>query len=120
MLLEIKSYGQSETAPYVFLTSCVASTAELIDELNEKAEDATLEEVAFNCELAHFKKILGYSTRVGDGLLTLEDDWHVTYRRSFYRGVPCYYIQHSGIEYIWINRHMWRAESAKEKTNGNP
>lgn len=31
----------------------------------------------------------------------IKDDWAVGFWRSEYRGKPCYYITHSGIEYIW-------------------
>jgi hypothetical protein len=32
----------------------------------------------------------------------IKDDWAVSFHSSTYRGRRCYYIQHSGIEYIWI------------------
>jgi hypothetical protein len=32
----------------------------------------------------------------------IKDDWAVGFFRSRYRGKRCYYISHSGIEYIFI------------------
>ena len=103
MLAGIKAAGQSKSKPYVFLTSCVDAVGEDIDALVRDSEDATLAEVKHNCDIDAFKRTLGYSMVTGDDLLTLEDDWHVGYARSVYRGIACYFINHSGIEYIWVN-----------------
>lgn len=34
--------------------------------------------------------------------LTLRKDWAVSYYKSTYDGVPCYYVDHSAIEYIFV------------------
>lgn len=104
-LLELKARDQNPYKPYVFLTSCVASTAEDIDAMTRKAYDATFDEVAHNCDLTQFAAVMGY----GDGLELVEDQT-VGYFRSFYKGVSCYYVDHSRIEYIWVNARSWKAE----------
>jgi len=104
-LLELKARDQHPDKPYVFLTSCVASTAEDIDEMTEMAADCTFDEVAFNCNLEEFADVMGYDIE-----LQLVEDQTVGYFRSFYKGVPCYYVDHSRIEYIWVNARSWKAE----------
>ena len=42
-----------------------------------------------------------YDTGSERGGLRLKDDWHVGYFKSTYDGKPCYYIDHSRIEYIF-------------------
>jgi len=32
----------------------------------------------------------------------IKDDWAVSFCKSKYKGKPCYYIVHSGIEYIFL------------------
>ncbi|ABM97162.1 hypothetical protein [Methylibium petroleiphilum] len=34
--------------------------------------------------------------------LHLKDDYHVGYKRSTWRGHPCYYLDHSRIEHIFV------------------
>jgi hypothetical protein len=34
----------------------------------------------------------------------LKDDWAVSFWSGRYRGERCYYVAHSGIEYIWTKR----------------
>ncbi len=36
------------------------------------------------------------------GGLTLKNDWHVSYHRSKFGEKRCYFLQHSGIEYIFL------------------
>jgi hypothetical protein len=94
----------------VFLTSCVESTPEDINALTDLAVECSLEEVAHNCDLTAFKEALGYSIALEDEGLPLEKDCYVTYWRSYYKGVACYVVDHSRIEYIWVNTRNWHAE----------
>lgn len=43
-----------------------------------------------------------YEWRPGVEGLRLEDDYHVSFYRSTYRGEPAYYICHSGMEWIFV------------------
>lgn len=110
ILLQIKSAGQSTDKPYVFLTSCVDAKGEDITHMVGLAASCTLGEVEHNCSLSAFKEAIGYSTGFGDDRLPIEQDHHISFGRSYYKGVACYYIDHSGIEYIWVNARSWKAE----------
>tara|TARA_Y100000310_G_scaffold311841_1_gene358533 strand:- start:5 stop:670 length:666 start_codon:yes stop_codon:yes gene_type:complete len=34
--------------------------------------------------------------------ITLESDWSVSYHKSIFKGIPCYYVDHSRIEHIFL------------------
>jgi hypothetical protein len=98
-LKEIKEADGSDK-PYVFETSCVNSTYELIDAMVARAESADLAEAREHCDLTAFEESLGYDEMD----FPLSGDWHVDYCKSVYDGLPCYYLVHSHIEYIWVKR----------------
>ena len=82
-----------------YLTCCVCSSAELIDNMVEQAKEISvstfLHRVNINVE------DFGYVKR-GKGL-KLKSDWAVSFFKSIFNGQPCYYMQHSAIEYIYVN-----------------
>lgn len=89
---------------YHYLHSCIESDAEsihaLIDSL--KCKKVTYRTMMRNCEdLQQWAINHKYDIRRDRGL-TLEQDWNVGYFRSVYRGMSCYFLQYSGIEFIWI------------------
>ncbi len=53
--------------------------------------------------LKALEKRLGYSSHWKQGM-TMASDWHVSYCRSKFRGVPCVYVSWSCIEYIFTSR----------------
>jgi hypothetical protein len=84
---------------YHYTTCCINSTAEFINAMVDNARRVTLRTIQKHCEgLAEWADSMGYCR----GGLTLNRDWSVSYWKSKYRGKPCYYIDHSSIEYIWI------------------
>ena len=84
---------------YAYETSCVCSTGELIDAMTEDAEEVTYEEFVYHCCIEAFCQAMCY-----DEDFPLKKDWHVSYWKSTYNGHPCYYLDHSRIEYIWLKR----------------
>ena len=87
-----------------YLTCCVHSTAELIDAMTDSAREITyrtLRRVIGGDILDEWASNMKYDVGNERGGLRLKDDWHVTYHKSTYDSKPCYYIQHSGIEYIF-------------------
>jgi Zn-finger nucleic acid-binding protein len=40
--------------------------------------------------------------------LHIKDDWHVTFHRSKWKGRWVFYVQHSGIEYIFKERNPFK------------
>lgn len=87
---------------YVFHTTCIHSTGELINAMTEQAKAVTYRTMMRHCEgMFEFAKELGYNRSRSQGL-TLKRDWAVSFHKSFYGSWPCYYFRWSGIEHIWI------------------
>jgi len=93
----------------VFLTSCVDSREEDIQEMVSQAETCSYEEMGHVCDLSGFEQVLGYARMD----IPLWEDVHVRYCKSWYRGCPCYYLEHSHIEYIWVLAQDWEPERMK-------
>ena len=89
---------------YKYRTNCVNSTAEAITDMiyHRLHREITYRTMLKHCpDLLDFAERLGYERKSSQGL-TLKNDWHVNYYKSVYKGRPCYYMDHSRIEYIWI------------------
>jgi len=90
---------------FLYETSCVSSTAKLIDAMTEQARPVTLATLRRHCQdLPEWERDMGYATGNEIGL-HLKDDWAVRFYRSRYDDMPCYYIDHSSIEHIWTKSH---------------
>ena len=90
---------------YHYETCCINSTAELINDMTDQARPVTLATLRRHCQyLPEWERDMGYATGNEIGL-HLKDDFAVRFFMSRYNGVPCYYIDHSGIEHIWIKSH---------------
>ena len=90
---------------YHYETTCISSTAELINAMTERARPVTLRTLRRHCRyLREWEKDTGYATGNQIGL-HLKDDWAVRFYRSRYNGMPCYYIDHSSIDHIWTKSH---------------
>jgi hypothetical protein len=93
---------------YIYWTDCVSSVGELIDEMRDHEDE---QEVTYDTMLRHADGLLDWAvdhnferrSTSGHGL-TLKNDWSVSYHRSLYCNVPCYYLVWSGIEHIWIRK----------------
>ena len=82
---------------YKFVTDCINADAEDIHDMQDKAVQVGFRTMARNCEgFGELIKNLGYSRD-----FPITKDWAVSYCKSQYRGVPCYYLEHSKIEYIF-------------------
>lgn len=104
---QFEPHGQrAEPAPtpgrFVYLTCCVDLTdgAE-IQEMTDRAREITFKTFAQRCDWKAWARDHSYDIGSTRGL-HLKDDWHVRYYKSRFRGVPCYYIVHSAIEYIFV------------------
>jgi hypothetical protein len=89
----------SENGRYRFVTNCVGSTYEDISALKETGDQITRATFARALGPAEWKWVqaeLGY-----DRDFRISGDWHVGYYKGVYRGVPAYYLVHSGIEWIF-------------------
>lgn len=85
---------------FAFVTSCVNSTAEDIHAMQEQARNVSLRTFARAIGPARWKELqadFGY----GRYTLSIYRDWAISFAHSTYRGVECYYMEHSRIEYIY-------------------
>jgi len=86
---------------YQYYTNCVASTAEAIINMTDKAKKITYETFIKHVDWREVSKLFGYELHPKQGL-TLKNDFCVGYYKSVYKGHPCYYAAWSGIEHIFI------------------
>ena len=87
------------TGPFLYLTDCINSTAERINEMRDhpRCTEVSYRTMRRRCgDLAEHARSLGY-----DRWLTLEHDWHVAYYRSWFAGMPCYFMVWSAIEQVF-------------------
>lgn len=87
---------------YHYVTNCVSSDGDSIQEMQSAAETVSFSEFSRNVtELKEFARGLGYDSMSGSKGLSLANDYANTFNKSVYRGVACYYVRQSGIEYIF-------------------
>lgn len=89
---------------FYYFKSCVEHTSydtHLLLEMIENAREIKVNTFLRNCNWTPLVKSLGLAIGNEKGL-HLKDDYHVEYYRSTYDGVPCYYMKHSAIEYIFL------------------
>lgn len=98
---------------YTYLCCCVDSTAAKVNALVEAAAEIAYTTFVRHCDPYECGVLKDYARDRRRGL-TLRNDWAVTYHRSVYAGVPCYYVQHSRIEFIWVRR----ADAARLRAAG--
>jgi len=97
---------------YRYLTNCVNSTAEKINAMVEESRRITWKTFRRYVPVGEVRLTFSFYSYQGEtynqetGELTaplhIKDDWGVGFYKSKYEGQPCVYIQHSGIEYIFM------------------
>lgn len=108
---------------FIFIGSCVGLPGYAINEMKRRdtSDVVDAEDMRANC--VGFDEMcvqMGYGED-----LRIEDDWAVRFARSEYLGVPCYYMSHSAIEYVWtldgrIGRESDDLDEAKLPTTMEP
>lgn len=87
--------------PYIYRTNCVIITAADILAMLDVERSVTLETIRKNCEgVEDFEREHGYAVGAERGL-HMKDDGCVSYHKSKFKGLPCYFIKWSAIEFIW-------------------
>lgn len=93
-------------SPYEFVTNCISSTDELISPMKNSYAVTDL-------EFKEFARELGGIVREGRELLNevfpdyqasgmdIKKDWHVRYHASQFDGLPCVFVVHSAVEYVF-------------------
>lgn len=99
-----------------YLTNCVHSTAEKINAMTDQAREITYETFIAHVEISELQQTYPFTTYTYRGELRnpyteeltsslyLKRDRYVTFHKSVYDGQPCYYICHSGIEFIFVEQ----------------
>ena len=89
---------------FFYSKCCVDITQSEVDALRCMIRDAkpiSYASMFRNCaDLLAWAAAHGYAMKPNDGLI-LKHDPAVTYFRSQFNTWPCYFLVHSGIEYIW-------------------
>jgi len=79
---------------YVFTTTCVNSTADLILDMVDRAREVTWQTFT--------RHVPRHELRVFfPGPPALERDYHVRFYSSRFNGRRCCFLVHSAIEYVW-------------------
>lgn len=92
---------------YQFITNCVSANGDDINEMCDMASSRELTGPYFMKQLGAggngyaiaAANMIGY-----ESVKQLLDDWHVRFHSSHYQGLPCLYIVHSGIEYVYLDQ----------------
>lgn len=80
-----------------FATTCVASDERSICNMTGRARRITAKTFFSRVNRKDVEEMLGYGKQ-----LHIKDDCHVSYYASRFRGIPCYYLDWSSIEHIFI------------------
>jgi hypothetical protein len=80
-----------------FQTTCIDSTAEIINQVVETEQEITFSTFLSFIDLSKsaLNEFLGYTW------MSIDKDWAVHYFKSFYLGKPCVFVRWSAIEYIF-------------------
>jgi len=115
----------TEDKPFVYIGCCVDFEGKDINEMTESGKkldwppqgEHALDEIRRFCiGIKEWSEVMGYVENASEGL-TLENDWHLVYGKGEFYGISCYWISHSGIEYIWIDTsRYYRFNTAGLKT----
>ena len=77
-----------------YVGSCISAKAEDIWAMVDNATQIT-----YRTFLKHVPDIREWSKSLP---VPLSQDWSVGFFKSKYKGKPCYYMNHSSVEHIWV------------------
>lgn len=83
---------------FYYETSCVNSDGESISDMVDVSRQIKWETLIKHVSIEEIESVLPNKNP------TLKKDWAVRFHKSSYKGKPCYYICHSGIEYVFLKR----------------
>lgn len=91
---------------HVFVTSCIHAVGEDINEMKDIPLQRDLSCRHFIEKIApkigidrEVLDMLGFETKK-----SFSEDWALRCASSYYQGIPCYYIQWSAIEYVYVDK----------------
>ena len=83
---------------YVYETCCVNANGDDISEMVDLSREITWKTLIKHVSVGEIETVLPNENP------KLSKDWSVRFYKSKYKGQPCYYIDHSAIEYIFIKK----------------
>ena len=91
---------------HVFVTSCVNCPSG--EDINEMVSHPLAKEISNGHFIKNIAPKLGIKedvmNKLGyDSVKFFSEDWGMNCNYSYYQGVPCVYVQHSRIEYIYVD-----------------
>jgi len=91
---------------YCYELSCVDLKDGMpIQEMINRSVDISWEEFNKYVSIEQLSMLFGniYNFDKADNSgLRIQDDYHVSFHKSYYEGTSCYYLDHSSIEYIFL------------------
>lgn len=96
---------------WTLATTCVSSTAERIDAMTDHPERTEVDYTTLVSIVGADALAQAFPDYDWDdtGGLTLQQDRCVRYHRSRYRGVPCCYVVHSAVEFVFVPAERMRS-----------
>jgi hypothetical protein len=93
----VETHGRPQ---YLYVTNCTDFSlhgryGEAIHEMTDQAEDIDFADLVQAVGWQGLEGVFGHEAH------DLENDFAVSYHKSVWRGIPCFYVQHSRIEYIF-------------------
>lgn len=96
---------QFDGTPNVFITNCVGALGEDINEMKDMALENIIDFDEFmktysagdDNLVKDLAESMGYESPE-----QMDNDFHLSYHMSYYRGEPCLYLVHSGIEHVYM------------------
>lgn len=97
---------------FSYETNCTVASPGPIQHMIDRAVDVSYDTLARRVgtqELAEVFPDYTWGRWGEDNGLRMREDWAVSYYRSVYRGLPCYFVVHSGIEYVFVENRTSQA-----------
>lgn len=98
---------------FVYMLACpddpwwptMKSPGELINDMQEVSTPISYETMRRHCEgLVDWLFWKGVVTERQGMVRALKNSPWISFKKSWYSGIPCYFVDWSGIEYIWLDR----------------
>jgi hypothetical protein len=84
-----------------YKTNCVSSTAKKINDMVDQSREISYKTFRKYVNWKEVSKMFGCALHPKKPGVMLCNDWCVRFFKSKYEGEPCYYVQHSAIEYVF-------------------
>ncbi len=79
------------------------ASSEMLHDMYDREREITLRTFALHVNIVPFAQEMGYAHGRHAKGLRLAKDWAVRFYKSVYRGEPCYYMDHSAIDHIFLH-----------------